>query len=303
MKILVTGGTGFIGNKLVSALSNLDENITLLSRKPHPKINTVICDLYLNEIPNEIFKDIDAVFHLAAFTHNLNESNEFDKFYKAINVDATINLAQLALKNNVKKFIYVSSVKAEKYELFSSKSVNKSQKYPRNIYGKTKREAEKKILEIAKNTSMQVSIIRPALVYGPNAKGNLHSIITGIQQGWFPPLPEVRNQRSMIHVDDLVRAMILIYQKEKIFGEIYNATDGVLYSSRDIYEAICKSFNKKVPKWSVPIFIFNFISFFSPRIRTKFDKIFGDEYYSSEKLESIGFKAKKTLENLNETSF
>ena len=61
------------------------------------------------------------------------------------------------------------------------------------VYGQTKREAELKLLEIGRQSSMRVSIVRPSLVYGVNVKGNLALMLRGVEQGWFPPLPETSN--------------------------------------------------------------------------------------------------------------
>jgi len=301
--ILVTGATGFIGKSLICELKNQEKKIKIISRKPYPKIDSIVCDLSSNKIPNHSLKGVDTIFHLAGFAHNLSNSSKVKNMYQSINVDATVNLAKLALKNNVRKFIFISSVKAGKFSSMDSCITEMKKENPKNIYGSTKREAELKLLEIAKDTNMQVSIIRPALVYGPNAKGNLRLILLGIKQGWFPPLPEVGNKRSMIHIDDLVRAILFIFDNDNINGEIFIATDGLAYSSRQIYNGMCKAAGKKIPKWSVPKFIFDILSLLNQNIKYKVHKLLGEEYYSSRKLESLGFKANKTLENINETSY
>ncbi|MBT5466980.1 MAG: NAD-dependent epimerase/dehydratase family protein, partial [Candidatus Marinimicrobia bacterium] len=136
-----------------------------------------------------------------------------------------------------------------------------------------------------------VAIVRPALVYGPKVKGNLQLMCSGIEKGWFPPLPETGNRRSMIHVDDLVQALLLVAENSRANREIFIATDGKPHSSREIYEAMCRIVGKEVPHWSVPKFLFDLVGLMSPRIRYKVDKLLGDEYYSSEKLEALGFKA------------
>jgi len=169
---------------------------------------------------------------------------------------------------------------------------------PDGIYGETKREAELRLLEITQQSNMHVAIVRPALVYGPKVKGNLQLMCSGIEKGWFPPLPETGNRRSMIHVDDLVQALLLVAEDERANGEIFIATDGVTHSSREIYVAICQSVGKTVPKWSVPKIFFDGFSFLSPRIRYKVDKLLGDEHYSSKKLERLGFRAEKSLRDI-----
>ena len=172
---------------------------------------------------------------------------------------------------------------------------------PEDIYGKTKREAELKLLEIGRQCRMHISIVRSSLVYGPELKGNLQLMSLWIQKGWFPPLPKTGNRRSMIHVDDLIRVILLVANNHNSNGEIYIATDGNQYSSREIYETLCHVTEKPVHKWSVPKLFFDIASFIVPGARYKIDKLLDDECYSSEKLQSIGFKARFSLREINET--
>jgi len=107
----------------------------------------------------------------------------------------------------------------------------------------------------------------------------------------------------MIHVDDLVRAIFLVAEDERANGNIFIATDGVLHSSRELYNAMCSAVGKSIPKWSVPKTLFDIASLVSPRIKYKINKLLGDACYSSVKLEALGFKAKKSLKDMNETDF
>jgi nucleoside-diphosphate-sugar epimerase len=298
--ILISGATGFIGQRLIGAI---DANIRVLSREKQPDYETVVCDLKSEVIPDNALDGVDMVFHLAGFAHDLSDTTKIQNIYQKVNVDATIRLANLAVKSNVKRFVFVSSVKAGGGSLFEICASEKDQGDPEGVYGKTKREAELKLLKIGKESGMHVSIIRPSLVYGPNVKGNLQLMLSGIKKGWFPPLPEIGNKRSMIHVDDLVRAILLVADDERANGEIFIATDGVPHSSRKIYNAMCGVVGKSIPKWSVPKILFDIVSLVSPRIKYKINKLLGDECYSSAKLEALGFKAKKSLKDMNETDF
>lgn len=296
----ITGATGFIGKRLVSAIEG---NIVVLSRKKQIYYKTIVCDLQCEEIPNNALEDVDVVFHLSGFAHDLRNEHKLKDFYKKINVDATVKLANLAVKSNVKKFVFVSSVKAAGIEFFKGCANENNQGDPRGIYGKTKREAELKLLKIGQESGMHVSIIRPSLVYGPNVKGNLQLMLTGIKKGWFPPLPETNNKRSMIHVDDLVQAILLVAHDSRAKGEIFIATDGNPYSSREIYNTMCSLLGKSIPTWNVPKLLFDIASLLNPYIKYKLNKLLGNELYSSAKLEAIGFKAQKKLEDMNETDF
>ena len=150
---------------------------------------------------------------------------------------------------------------------------------------------------------MHVSIIRPSLVYGPNVKGNLQLMLSGIKKGFFPPLPETNNKKTLIHVDDLVRAILFVADDDRTNGQIFIATDGVPHSSREIYNSMRNALGYSVLKWSVPKILFDLASLTSSRIKYKITKLLGDECYSSAKLEALGFKAQKGLKDMNETSF
>jgi len=300
MNYLITGATGFIGQRLIA---NINGNIRVLSRNKYLNYDTVVCDFEKDLSPDSTLFGVDIVVHLAGIAHDVNYKAKAQDIYQKVNVDATIRLAELAVKSNVRRFVFVSSVKAGG-SLTSGKCINESdQNEPEGVYGKSKRKAELKLLKIGKESGMHVSIIRPSLVYGPSAKGNLKLMLSGIKKGWFPPLPETGNKRSMIHVDDLVLAILLVANDDRSNGEIFIATDGDPHSSREIYNAMCSALDKSIPKWSTPKFLFDMVSLISPRIKYKLNKLFGDECYSSKKLEKLGFKAQKTLKDMNETSF
>lgn len=283
--ILITGASGFIGQKLIYAV---DGEVRVLSRTKQPNYETTVVDFQCEDIPASAFNGIDTVFHLAGFAHDLRDQVAVKDLYRKVNVEVTARLAELSVKAGVKRFIFVSSVKASTSE---------------GVYGQTKRDAEKKLLEIGKQSSMRISIVRPALVYGPGVKGNLALMRRGIQQGWFPPLPETGNRRSMIHVDDLVRVLLLVAGDDRAAGEIFTATDGVPHSSREIYEALCQVTGKPISRWSVPKLLFDLIGKMNAHFQYKIDKLLGDEYYTAEKLEALGFKATKGLLNFDETDY
>jgi UDP-glucose 4-epimerase len=302
-KIFVSGATGFIGQQLLARLKEQDTRLKVLTRSSHSEYEAVVCDLASEVIPEDALDGVDTVFHLAGYAHDLRDSGRLERVYRSVNVDATVHLAQLAVLSGVKRFVFVSSVKAGGSAVVGHCMSEVDQGEPEDIYGKTKREAEIKLLEIGRHSGMHVSIMRPSLVYGPGVKGNLRLMQAGIEKGWFLPLPEVNNRRSMIHVDDLVQALILVAEDDRANGEIYIATDGHLYSSRQIYEANCAILGKPVPQWSVPRVFFDVVSRLSSRLRYKVDKLFGDECYSSKKLQSLGFKAQRSLREMNETDF
>lgn len=283
--IFVTGATGFIGKKLVDSLQG---DITILSRIHHPKYKTIVCDLRKEEIPHNALHGVSSIFHLASLTEDTLDTGLLEPNYRKVNIDATVRLAELASRASVEQFVFVSSAKAESLD-DNVKDKNHS------LYSYTKREAELRLLEIGCQSSMKVKILRPSLVYGPSMNGNLTLMRRGIEQGWFPPLPETGNRRSMIHVDDVVQALLLIAGDDRADGEVYVATDGRSYSSRQIYEILCQVVGRSVPRWGLPESIFQVIACLSPQMKYKINKLLGSEHYCGKKLEDLGFKASKSL--------
>ncbi|MES9904349.1 MAG: NAD-dependent epimerase/dehydratase family protein [Sedimenticola sp.] len=303
--VLVTGGTGFVGKRLVGYFADAGIGLRLLSRRHVDGLETVVCDLQYELIPDGALTGIDTVFHLAGFAHDLRDAAEIEHLYRAVNVDATVRLAELAAASGVQRFVFVSSVKAGGAAIPNQCMTEETQGEPEGIYGQTKREAELKLLEIGRQSGMHVSIVRPSLVYGAGVKGNLRMMLSGIEKGWFPPLPEVGNRRSMIHVDDLVQALLLVADNDRANGEIFIATDGRPYSSREIYEAMRDAVGKKTTGWRVPKVLLLAAAKIGDLVKGtipfpfdsyRYQKLLGDECFSSEKIQTLlGFKPNHTL--------
>ena len=129
-------------------------------------------------IPRASIDGVDTIFHLAGVAHDQRDASKIESHYRAGNVEATVRLAELAVASGVKRFIFVSSVKAGGPAVVGHCMTEVDQREPEDIYGKTKREAEIKLLEIGRHSDMHVSIMRPSLVYGPGVKGNLRLMQT-----------------------------------------------------------------------------------------------------------------------------
>ena len=297
MHVLLTGSSGFIGSNLLIKLLSENISVELLSRHNHKNLKTTIIDFDNLNSFNDLYidKSIDVVFHLAGYAHDVKGKNS--EYYN-LNTLSTISLAKKCLESRVKKFIFVSSIKAANYNNSNQNQINS-----RDLYAKGKREAELGLLEVAKNSSMQVVILRPALIYGPNVKGNLELMLSGIKNGWFPPLPNMNDCHFMVHIDDVVSALLkLTNQTENIDGKIFCITDGVKYSARDIYHILRSVCNKPNIRWTMPKFMFNLASFLHPAIKRKINKLFQNECYDYSEMDAIEFFPTKQLKDINETN-
>lgn len=293
MKSIVTGSTGFIGSRLYSYLNRLGTNVVGVSRisRKNSEID-LICDLEKHELDDGDFAGVSCIFHLAGHAHDLSNLKNLRNSYGKLNIEATLNLAMQSARLGVKEFIFISSVKAD------SPNLKKND----NLYGKTKRKAELELLKLSKEVDMKICIVRPSLVYGKQIKGNLLNMKKAIQRGWFPPLPLIQNKRSMVHVDDLVKAILLVKEEGKN-GEIYNVTDGKDYSTTEIYETFCEMIEKSPPKFRVPLLALKALKYVPGSIGHTIQKLIEDEKYSSDKIKSLGFEAKFKFKDYNEAHF
>ncbi|MDF1579019.1 MAG: NAD-dependent epimerase/dehydratase family protein [Desulfobulbales bacterium] len=307
---LVTGAGGFVGRELCRLLRQDGAvKIKAVSRRSTegPWDSHCRWDFENGVLPAAELTGIDTVFHLAGIAHDFRSGAEIDSLYKKVNTEATVDLAGLAARQGVRRFVFASSVKAGGAPPEGVCADEEYQGEPEGIYGRSKRAAELGILEIGRQTGMHVSIIRPALVYGPGVKGNLGMMLRGIAKGWFPPLPETGNIRTMVHVEDLARALVMAAEKEAAVGEIFIVTDGGHYSSRQIFNEMCLAAGREIPRWSVPAIFFWILARIGDLtgrfVRVPFDgyryaKMFGNDCYTSARIETrLNFKPEKTLKD------
>ena len=307
MKSFVTGANGFIGRILCSHLqkNNWKTVRAFLRRETEgPWNEAIIGDLTSKPLPHGCLSGVDTIFHLAGKAHALAETVEETSEYQKINVDGTKLLLEAAIDANVRNFIFFSSLSTMR-EAENEILDERDSPRPKTPYGASKLEAENLVLN---SKIPHVSIIRPAMVYGPGNPGNLGKMISGVQKGYFPPFPKINNQRSMVHVEDVVQAALLAAENPQAHKQVYIVTDGQAYSTRQIYEWICQALGKPIPNWSVPLPVLHGLAKIGDGIgavrgkRFMFDsdalaKLTGSAAYSSAKIQrELGFAPKWTLD-------
>ena len=192
--ILITGANGFVGSFLLrKLLLYKNYKLKIVSRKNiniHGDNAEVILIKDLNAFNDwaTLLEDVDYIFHLVGVSHFSNKlKNEKDYFYK-INVHLTKKIVEGAAISKVKKIIFLSSIKVNgeftsDNTMFSEKDIPK----PQDAYGKSKLEAERGLFDLAENTDMELTVIRPPIIYGPGVKGNFDKLIKILLLGF--PLP------------------------------------------------------------------------------------------------------------------
>jgi UDP-glucose 4-epimerase len=237
MTTLVTGANGFIGHRLLTPSSR--GMVRHVSTRP----NLVCGDLLEPTSLAAACHGCDTIFHCAGYAHAFTSSDP-DAHWR-INFEGTRNLLLAAKDAGVKTFVYLSSVKAMAEP--GDECVDESWPgEPSTEYGKAKRAAEDAVIEAGLKHSMHVVNLRLSMVYGRGGKGNLERMAGLIRAGWFPPLPETGNRRSLVHVDDVVSAIRLVARSPAANGRTYIIADSNTCSGRGLYDAIrmCTDENK-----------------------------------------------------------
>lgn len=261
MKIFVTGGTGFVGKRLISCLldrTSSGDKIYLLSRSKQnftdPRL--VFLQGSLKQIPQFTTEllECDFVFHLAA---NASFGSSLD--YDESNYQPMVALIEVLKKSQkLKNFVFVSTMGAV------DRAVNDrcqkpltilSTPHPRSGYGLSKLKAERAL----KESGLPLTIIRPGWVYGPHMRTGSHlnhfvtllSRYPGLAHFGFP------SQISLIHVDDLAKALGNAISNETVIGKIYFAGPETL-SIQKIFEILYKRLYGKKP-WQIPLGFFRFL--------------------------------------------
>lgn len=225
-KILITGANSYIGTSFEDYISKLDDY----------QVDTV--DMMDNLWKEQDFSSYDVVFHVAGIAH-IKEIPEIESLYYEVNRDLVIDVAKKAKNSGVKQFVFLSSMSV--YGLTSGIITPNTVPNPNTYYGKSKLQAEVG-LQLLRDDSFKISVLRPPMVYGKNCKGNFQSLIKIAKKVSF--FPYVNNQRSMIYIDNLSS-----FVKKAIDEEL----DGIFFPQNKEYvntsnleKLIANSMNKKM---------------------------------------------------------
>lgn len=262
-KILVTGASGFIGKEIVNALlckNELQKVAIAVRQKTHycneRVLTHVTGDLDHNYNWSFELNNIFAVVHCAARVHMMSDKsyNPLEDF-RRVNVQNTLNLASQAAAAGVKRFVFISSIKVngEKTNLGKPFSEN-DEPAPIDAYGISKMEAEQGLQIIARQTKMEVVIIRPPLVYGPGVKANFLNLVKLVNSGIPLPLGSINNKRSLIGLDNLVDLVLTCIHHPNAANETFLASDGEDISTTELLQRISKSMGRKSRLIPIPAY-------------------------------------------------
>ncbi|EPR7137140.1 TPA: NAD-dependent epimerase/dehydratase family protein [Vibrio vulnificus] len=292
MSILITGSTGFVGRELTSIISNaicVVRDLESHRFEKYVQVNSIDgSTVWCNH-----FNGISSIIHLAGVAHAKVGD---DAIFRSINTEGTLRLADAAAGAGVKRFIFVSSIGVNGVSTSACRFSPQSIEHPHNAYASSKFEAESGLKKIAKETGLEVVIVRPTLVYGPDAPGNFGMLTKLIKRLPVLPFGLATNRRDFISVQNLADLLVTCATHPNAAGHTFLASDSETVSIKEFTNAIAKGLGKKVFQLPVPVGLMRFAGKLTGK-SAMIEQLYGDlEVDSSNIKEVLGWTPPFTME-------
>lgn len=256
MRVFVTGANGFIGTALCKGLVSRGFSVRGLVRADVPDETGVIYHKGALEDSASLLSylsGVDCLVHLAGRAHVMrDESRDPLGAFRAINCEATLELARVALRAGVRRFVFLSSIGVNGAETPGRPFSESFTPNPHSDYALSKLEAEQGLKGLLAGSGTELVIIRPPLVYGVDAPGNFARLLRIIEKGVPLPFGALNNQRSMIALDNLVELVSACVVHPDAAGELFLAADGDDLSTGELVRILAEGMGRQVRLFPVP---------------------------------------------------
>lgn len=257
--LTITGATGFVGRAVCAEAVARKLDVRAVTRAAC-ELPTGIQNILVGDIDGATewgpsLVNCEVLIHLAARVHVMRESvaDPLGSF-RRVNVDGTLNLARQAAAAGVRRFIFVSSIKVNGESTLPGKPFSESDApLPADAYGVSKMEAEQGLRELAARTGLEVTIIRPPLVYGPGVKANLAALLGAVQKGWPLPLGAVQNLRSFVALGNLVDFIFACADHPLAANQTFLVSDGCDLSTPELVHGLARAAGVSARVLPVPV--------------------------------------------------
>lgn len=240
-RILITGASGYIGTNV--------ERYLMEHNAKEGRENYRVDTLSLRDVSweNVDFSPYDTILHMAGKAHADigHVSEEIKQQYYDVNCELAVRTAAKAKEQGVPQFVYLSSVIV--YGDSAKVGVTKhiaadTEETPANFYGDSKWQAEQKLATLAEGQAFRIAIVRPPMVYGKGSKGNFPLLVKLAEK--MPIFPDIRNERSMIYIDNLAEFLRLLIDSGQ--GGIYLPQNAEYVTTAQMVKAIAEAKGKKL---------------------------------------------------------
>ncbi|ODU50292.1 MAG: NAD-dependent dehydratase [Thiobacillus sp. SCN 63-374] len=266
MKVLITGASGFVGRELCVTLSRSGHSVRGALRQiegtgvlPEGVELVVVGHINAETDWEAALAGCDFVVHLAARVHVMDDkaSDPLAEF-REVNTEATLNLARQASQAGVKRFIFISTIKVNG-EGRDAAYRETDVPAPEDAYAISKWEAEQGLQRIARETGLEVVILRPPLVYGLGVKANFLWLMRTVERGWPLPLGAIRNRRSLLYLGNFVDAIRLCVEHPAAAGQTFLLDDGQAVSTPELIRAVARAMGRPARLLAVPVGVLAFM--------------------------------------------
>lgn len=242
-RILVTGASGFIGQHLVRKLAQSGYRVRAASRQPvvfdDPRIEGIaLGDMSRSFAAEYVVRGVDAIVHAAGLAQA--RPGIPDAAYTAINVDATRQLARAARAARVKRFVLMSSIRAQVGASHKGIVTEATPLAPTDAYGRSKVAAEAVTSELLNGSATRWTVLRPVLVYGPGVKGNMAALIRLAARPLPLPFGALKSRRSLVSIGNLIAAIEHVLRTEAAENNSFIVTDSTPVTVAEIVRAFRK---------------------------------------------------------------
>ncbi len=257
--ILLTGATGFVGKStILRLLATGLYSIVAVSRRENvdlplgDKLVLTCGDIAQKADWTAVLKGVDVVVHAAGRAHVTNDACADPLYeFRRVNTQGTLTLARQAAESGVKRFVFISSIGVNGSHStcpFTEMDIPS----PAEPYAVSKLEAEQGLFLVANGSGMEVVIIRPPLVYGPNAPGNFGTLMRWVKKGVPLPLGAIYNKRSLVALDNLVDFILTCIEHPAAANQTFLVADGEDISTTELLRRVGHALGKPARLIPVP---------------------------------------------------
>lgn len=249
-RVLVTGADGFVGKAVCARLSEAGHEVVRATRTGMGG-SEAVGDIGPGTEWTRVLGGVETVVHLAAHVHAPGATARDRALFERVNVAGTARLARQSVEAGAGMLVFLSTVGVVGSALAAPVD-GRTPPAPANLYASSKLEAERRLLQIERESDLEVVVLRAPLTYGPGAPGSLSRLRPFVERGVPLPLGAVKNRRSAIAVDNLASAVVATTACDRMSG-LWYVEDGTVWSSRQMVEQIGNTIGRSPRLVSVPV--------------------------------------------------